>query len=83
MASPGRTTEISSCGLPFSSAVVAVGRPLPGNRNDYKAGELSGAKAAVGRTTVGADGGYQGTGLVIPHRREPGQAALASYHRNQ
>ncbi len=32
--------------------VVAVGRPLPGNRNDCKAWEESGAKAAVGRTTV-------------------------------
>jgi hypothetical protein len=30
--------------------VVAVGRPLPGNRNDCKAWELSGAKAAVGIT---------------------------------
>ena len=29
--------------------VVAVGRPLPGNRNDCKAWEESGAKAAVGR----------------------------------
>lgn len=32
--------------------VVAVGRPVPGNRSDCKAWELSGAKAAVGRTTV-------------------------------
>lgn len=32
--------------------VVAVGRPLPGNRNDCKAWELSGAKDAVGHTTV-------------------------------
>lgn len=32
--------------------VVAVGRPLPGNRNDCKAWELSGAKAA-GRTDHG------------------------------
>jgi hypothetical protein len=55
--------------------VVAVGRPLPGNRNDRKAWELSGAKDAVGRTTV-ADGGYRGTNLVIPHRREIGQAEL-------
>ncbi|MFH8756782.1 transposase [Streptomyces atroolivaceus] len=58
--------------------VVAVGRPLPGNRND-KAWELSGAKAAVGRTTVIADGGYRGTGLVIPHRREPGQSELEAW----
>ncbi|GAO11016.1 putative transposase [Streptomyces lydicamycinicus] len=30
--------------------VVAVGRPVPGNRNDCKAWEISGAKAAVGHT---------------------------------
>ncbi|MFH8258924.1 transposase [Streptomyces roseolus] len=59
--------------------VVVVGRPLPGNRNDCKAWELSGAKGAVGRTTVIADGGYRGTGLVIPHRREPGQAELLAW----
>ncbi|MFD5971483.1 transposase [Streptomyces sp. NPDC060311] len=58
---------------------VAVGRPLPGNRNDCKAWELSGAKAAVGRTTVIADGGYRGTGLVIPHRRERGQVELPAW----
>jgi hypothetical protein len=49
--------------------VVVVGRPLPGNRNDCKAREESGAKSAVGRTTVIADGGYPGTGLIMPHRR--------------
>jgi hypothetical protein len=49
--------------------VVVVGRPLPGNRNDCKAWEESGARAAVGRTTTIADGGYPGTGLVMPHRR--------------
>jgi hypothetical protein len=52
--------------------VVAVGRPLPGNRNDCKAWTESGAAAAVGKTTTIADGGYQGTGLVIPHRRPAG-----------
>ncbi|GHE98419.1 hypothetical protein GCM10018772_23560 [Streptomyces fumanus] len=45
--------------------VVAVGRPLPGNRNDCKAWELPGAKDAVGRTTVIADGSYRGTSLAI------------------
>lgn len=40
--------------------VVVVGRPLPGNRNDCKAWEESGAKAAVGRTTVIAYGGGPG-----------------------
>ncbi|MCX4515787.1 transposase [Streptomyces sp. NBC_01619] len=59
--------------------VVAVGRPLPGNRNDCKAWELSGAKDAVSKTTVIADGGYRGTGLVIPHRLEPGQAELLAW----
>ncbi|OLZ73652.1 IS5 family transposase [Streptomyces sp. IMTB 2501] len=59
--------------------VVAVGRPVPGNRNDCKAWGLSGAKDAVGRTTVIADGGYQGTGLVIPHRRAKGQAELPAW----
>ncbi len=51
--------------------VVAVGRPVPGNRNDCKTWELSGAKDAVGRTIVIADGGYRSTGLIIPHRRAP------------
>jgi hypothetical protein len=59
--------------------VVAVGRPLPGNRNDCKAWELSGAKVAVGRTTVVADGGYRGAGLIIPHRRQPGQTDLPAW----
>ncbi|WP_329168800.1 transposase [Streptomyces sp. NBC_01267] len=53
--------------------VVLVGRPLPGNRNDCKAWEESGAKAAVGKTMTIADGGYPGTGLVMPHRRRKGE----------
>lgn len=59
--------------------VVVVGRPLPGNRHDSRGREESGAKAAVGNTTTIADGGYQGTGLVIPHRRQPGQAELPNW----
>ncbi|WP_371627754.1 transposase [Streptomyces sp. NBC_01116] len=59
--------------------VVVVGRPLPGNRNDCKAWALSGAEEALGRTTVIADGGYRGTGLVIPHRRERGQSELPAW----
>lgn len=59
--------------------VVVIGRPVAGNRNDCKAWELSGAKGAVGRATVIADGGYRGTGLVIPHRREKGQAELLAW----
>lgn len=62
--------------------VVAVGRPLPGNRNDCKAWELSSTKDAVGKTTVIADGGYRGTGLVIAHRRERGQTELPAWRRS-
>ncbi|MFE4967722.1 transposase [Streptomyces sp. NPDC056660] len=57
--------------------VVALGRPLPGNRNDCKAWEESGAKAAVGDTTTIADGGYRGTGPVMPHRRPAGEELSA------
>ncbi|MFJ1652254.1 transposase family protein [Streptomyces sp. NPDC088337] len=56
-----------------SRLVVAVGRPLPGNRHDSRAWAESGAKAAVGNTTTIADGGYPGTGLVMAHRRRPGK----------
>ncbi|WP_307660425.1 transposase [Streptomyces sp. V1I1] len=52
--------------------VVVVGRPLPGDRNNCKAWAESGAKEAVGKTTTIADGGYPGTGLVLPHRRRKG-----------
>lgn len=53
--------------------VVVVGRPLPGNRHDSRGWEESGAKAAVGTTMTIVDGGFQGTGLVIPHRRRKGE----------
>ncbi|MGW5587104.1 transposase [Streptomyces sp. NPDC003857] len=56
-----------------SRLVVVVGRPLPGNRHDSRGWEESGAKDAVGHTMTIADGGYQGTGLVIPHRRTKGE----------
>ncbi|WP_328624608.1 transposase [Streptomyces sp. NBC_00353] len=53
--------------------VVVVGRPLPGNRNDCKAWQESGAKTGVGKTMTIADGGCPGTGLVMPHRRRKGE----------
>lgn len=59
-----------------SRLVVIDGWPLPGNRNDCKASELPRAKAAVGRTTVVADGV---TSLVNPRRREKGQAELPAW----
>lgn len=38
--------------------------------------EESGARAAAGKTLVIADGGYLGTGLIIPHRRVRGRTEL-------
>jgi hypothetical protein len=52
--------------------VVAVGRPVPGNRNDSVAWTLSGVTERVGHVTTIADGGYRGTGLVMPHRKPTG-----------
>ncbi|MFD5337518.1 transposase family protein [Streptomyces hawaiiensis] len=57
--------------------VVAVGRPLPGNR-------LQGTGTVLGESRRRhdhrhRDGGYQGTGLVIPHRREKGQSELPAW----
>lgn len=59
--------------------VVVVGRPLAGDRSDCKAWEEFGAKAAIGKTLVIADGGSPGTGLVIPHRRGRGQTELPDW----
>lgn len=53
--------------------VVVVGRPLRGNRNDCRAWAESDAKAPVGSMITIADGGYPGTGLVMPHRRRKGE----------
>lgn len=58
---------------------MVIVQPLPGNRNDGKAWELSGTEAVVGRTPVVVDGGYRDTGLVIPHRRERGWSALSAW----
>lgn len=61
--------------------VVVVGRPVSGNRKDCKACEESGAKAAAADGGAGtmADGGYPGTGLVIPRCRERGPAELTPW----
>lgn len=61
------------------AGVPSAGRPVTGNRNDCKVWELSGAKAAAGRATAIADGGYQGTRLLIPRRRERGQTELPAW----
>ncbi|WP_042832406.1 transposase, partial [Streptomyces rimosus] len=60
-----------------SRLVVAVGAPLPGSRNDCRAFTESGVDIACRGVPVLADGGYQGTGLLIPHRRRRGQETLS------
>ncbi|MGW7276337.1 transposase [Streptomyces sp. NPDC054864] len=57
--------------------VVAIGDPLPGNRSDCRAFTESGVDAACQGVPVIADGGYQGTGLLILHRKRPGQEHLS------
>lgn len=59
-----------------SRLVVAVGLPLPGNRNDCRAFSESGVDRPCRDVPVLADGGYQGTGALMPHRRRPGQERL-------
>ncbi|KOV59092.1 transposase, partial [Streptomyces sp. AS58] len=51
--------------------------PLPGSRNDCRAFTESGVDIACRGVPVLADGGYQGTGLLIPHRRRRGQETLS------
>jgi hypothetical protein len=59
-----------------SRLVVAVGLPLPGNRNDCWAFTESGVNRACRDAPVLADGGYRGTGALIPHRHRRGQQHL-------
>jgi hypothetical protein len=59
--------------------VVAVGTPLPGNRNDSKAFGESGVDHATRTATVIADGGYRGTRAVIPHRRKKKDEPLTDW----
>jgi hypothetical protein len=60
----------TSTARPGSTGIAAPESPRPGNPR---------AKAAVGRATAIADGGYRGTGLPIPHRRERGQTELPAW----
>lgn len=59
--------------------VVALGAPLPGNRNDCKAYAESGTERAVRNATVIADGGYRGTGVITPHRRKSKHEPLVGW----
>ncbi|MEV8018056.1 transposase [Streptomyces sp. NPDC086554] len=60
-----------------SRLVVAIGIPLPGSRNDCRAFAESGVDRACHGAPVIADGGYQGTGALIPHRKRRGQQPLS------
>lgn len=55
-------------GAPDTRLIVLVGRPLSGNRNDCKAWEESGAKAAVGKTMTIAEGRLEDRGQCAVRR---------------
>lgn len=59
--------------------VVAVGTPLPSNRNDSVAFAASGVDHATRTATVIADGGYRGTRAHIPHRRNKKDEPLVDW----
>jgi Transposase DDE domain/Helix-turn-helix of DDE superfamily endonuclease len=62
--------------------VIAVGRPLPGNRNDCRAWTESGIDTAAGTAHVMADGGYHGpncAGVIIPYRKPRDGSALPAW----
>jgi hypothetical protein len=59
--------------------VVAVGTPLPGNRNDSIAFAASGVDHATRTATVIADGGYHGTRAHVPHRRKKKDGPLVEW----
>jgi DDE superfamily endonuclease len=52
--------------------VLAVGRPLPGNRNEGASYRDSGIDTALAGRPVLADGGYPGNPEVIMPFRKPG-----------
>ncbi|MEU5547686.1 transposase family protein [Streptomyces sioyaensis] len=55
--------------------VVAIGLPLPGSRNDCRAFTESGVDRACRGAPPIADGGYQGTGLILRDCRLKGNGA--------
>jgi Transposase DDE domain len=59
--------------------VVAVGKPLPGNRNDCPAFTESTVDRSCVGATVMADGGYQGTGVIMPYRQRSDGTALPAW----
>jgi hypothetical protein len=59
--------------------VIAVGTPLPGNRNDCTAYRDSGINRALAGRPVMADGGYQGNPEVIMPFRKPSGGELPAW----
>ncbi|MER5783298.1 hypothetical protein ABT104_16480 [Streptomyces mobaraensis] len=52
----------------FAICPAAVGHPMPSNPNPRTALAESGIKDSCGSATVITDGGYQGAGVLMPHR---------------
>ena len=59
--------------------VLAVGAPLPGSRNDCRAWSESGIDIQLRGRPVMADGGYHGTGLIMPFRARRDGRPLTSW----
>jgi hypothetical protein len=51
---------------------LAVGKPVPGNRNDCRAFIESGADAVGAQMAVTGDGAYQGTRVITLFRKPTG-----------
>ncbi|MGW0916623.1 transposase family protein [Streptomyces sp. NPDC002784] len=59
--------------------VVAVPATAGATGTTARHGRCPAQRRPSVKTTVVADGGYRGTGLVIPHRREKGQTELPAW----
>lgn len=64
-----------------SRPVVAIGLPLPGGRDDCRAFTESGVKRVCRGARTIADGGYQGTSLLIPHLKRRGESHLSPHQK--
>lgn len=73
----------TACQVVTDADTRLAGQPVPGNRHNSRHCEESGARAAVGQTRTITDGGYQGTGPLIPHhrRKDDGPPAWKEEHQ--
>jgi hypothetical protein len=58
---------------------VAIGKPLPGNAGDCRAYRESGVDRQCAGAAAMADGGYQGTGVIMPYRTLADGTALPEW----